>query len=159
MSSYDRRLLHQQIFGPERRDNIGPTNLEGELPFVTRESVRQAMGRRNEPIVWHTTGLNPNDIRPEDYIVYNPPRNARIELDNEEVSDLREFMEYNILNQRSQAAYTINDYMTDFASSLSTELERLAEKIRVGEFNLEPKPSKKTLSNPQLSLKEGTDDA
>ena len=150
MSSYDRRLLHQQIFGPERRDNIGPTNLEGELPFVTRASVREAMNRRNEPTVWDTT--------PEDYITYNPSRSARIELDNEEVRDLREFMEYNILNQRSQAAYTINDYMTDFASSLSTELERLAEKIRAGDFNLEPKPSKKTLSNPRLSLEEGTDD-
>lgn len=121
MSSYDRRLLYQQFFGTERRDSISPMNLDDELPFVTRESVREAMGRRNEYAVWHTTGLNPNVIRPEDYIT--------------------------------------NDYMTDFASSLSTELERLAEKIRVGEFNLEPKPSKKTLSNPQLSLKEGTDDA
>ena len=93
MSSYDRRLLHQQIFGLERRDNIGPTNLEGELPFVTRESVREAMGRRNEPAVWHTTGLNPNDIRPEDYIVHSSPRSERIDSDSEEVRDLREFME------------------------------------------------------------------
>ena len=158
MSSYDRRLLHQQIFGPERRDNIGPTNLEGELPFVTRDSVREAMGRRNEYAVWHTTGLNPNDIRPEDYIIYNSPWSGRIDSDNEEVRDLREFMEYNTQNQRNQNRYTMNDYMVDFASSLSTELERLAEKIRAGDFNLEPKPSKKTLSNPQLLLEEGTDD-
>lgn len=158
MNSYDRRLLHQQIFGPEPRDSVGPTNLEGELPFVTRESVREAMGRRNEPAVWHTTGLNPNNIRPEDYIVYNPPRSARIEPDNEEVRDLREFMEYNTQNQRNQNRYTMNDYMADFPSSLSIELEKLAKKMRVGEFNSESKPSKKTLSNPRISLEEGTDD-
>ena len=162
MSSYDRRLLHQQIFGPEGRDNIGPTNLEGELPFVTRESVREAMGRRNEPAVWHTTGLNPNDIRPGDYIIYNSPRSVRIEPDNEEVRDLTEFMEYNIQNQRNQNRYTIDDYMVDFPSSLSRArewLEKFNEKMSLGEFDLEPKPSKKTLSNPMLSLEKGTDDA
>ena len=159
MSSYDRRLLHQQIFGLERRDNIGPTNLEGELPFVTRESVREAMGRRNEYAVWHTTGLNPNDIRPEDYIIYNSPRSVMFDSDNEEVRDLREFMEYNIQNQRRQDPYTINDYMADLPSSFSRErYEKLEEKMRLGKFNLEPKPSKKTLSNPMLSLEEGTDE-
>ena len=157
MSSYDRRLLHQQIFGPERRDIIRPTILDDELPFVTRESVRQAMNRRDESSVWHTTGLHLNDIRP-DYIFYNSPRNVRIESDNEEVRDLREFMEYNTQNQRNQNRYIINDYSTDFASSLSTELEKLVEKMRDDEFNLEPKPNKKTLSNPRLSPKEGTDD-
>lgn len=159
MSSYDRRLLHQQIFGPERRDIIRPTILDDELPFVTRESVREAMGRRNEPAVWHTTGLNPNDIRPEDYIFYSSSRSARIESDNEEVRDLREFMEYNTQNQRNQNRYIINDYMADLASSFSREwLEKLDEKMRLGEFNSKPKPSKKTLSNPRLSLEEGTDD-
>lgn len=120
MSSYDRRLLYQRFFGTEGRASIGPMNLDDELPFVTRESVREAMGLRNEYAVWHTTGLDPNVIRPENYI--------------------------------------INDYVTDFASSLSAELEKLVEKMRADEFNLESKPSKKTLSNPQLLLEEGTDD-
>lgn len=159
MSSYDRRLLHQQIFGPERRNIIRPTILDDELPFVTRESVRQAMGRRDEPAVWHTTGLNPNDIRPGDYIIYNSPRSVRIEPDNEEVRDLTEFMEYNIQNQRNQNRYIINDYIVDLPSSFSRErYEKFEEKMRLGKFNLEPKPSKKTLSNPLLSLEEGTDD-
>lgn len=135
MSLYDRRLLHQQIFETQRSYNLRPTTLEDELPFVTRESVREAMGRRNEPAVWHTTGLNSYNVQPEDYIVYSLPQ-----------------------NQRSQNRYTINDYMADFPFSLSTALEKLTEEMRVGEFNLEPKPSKKTLSNPRLSLKEGTDD-
>lgn len=156
MSSYDRRLLHQQIFGQERRDNIGSTNLEGELPFVTRASVREAMNRRIEPVVWHTTGWSP---APEDYITYNPSLSGRIDSDNEEVRYLREFMEYNIQNQRRQEPYTINDYMADLPSSFSREsYEKFEEKMRLGKFNLEPKPSKKTLSNPRLSLKEGTDD-
>lgn len=157
MSSYDRRLLHQQIFGPERRDIIRPTILDDELPFVTRESVRQAMNRRDESSVWHTTGLHLNDIRP-DYIFHSSPRSVRIEPDNEEVRDLREFMEYNTRNQRNQNRYIINDYMVDLPSSFSAELEKLAKKMSVGEFELEPKPSKKTLSNPRLSLKKGTDD-
>lgn len=153
MSSYDRRLLYQHFF---ELHNIDST--EDELPFVTRESVRQAMGRINEPAVWHTTGLNPNDIRPEDYIFYNSPRSIMIDSDNEELRDLRESMRYNIQNQRNQNHYIINDYWTDFTSSLSTELEKLVEKMRDDEFNLEPKPNKKTLSNPRLSPKEGTDD-
>lgn len=158
MSSYDRRLLHQQIFGPERRDIIRPTILDDELPFVTRESVRQAMGRRDESSVWHTTGLHLNDIRP-DYIFYNSPRNVRIDSESEEVRDLREFMEYNTQNQRNQNRYIINDYMAGLASSFSREwLEKLDEKMSLGEYNLESKPSKKTLSNPMLSLEEGTDD-
>ena len=120
MSSYNREWLRRRVFEEQHRYSLRPMTLQDESTFITRESVRQAMSRRNEPAVWHTTGLNPNDIRPEDYI--------------------------------------INDYVTDFASSLSIELEKLAKKIRVGEFDLEPKPSKKTLSNPRLSLEEGTDD-
>lgn len=152
MSSYDRRLLHQQIFGLQDRYNT-----EDELPFVTREYVRQAMNRRNESSVWHTTGLHLNNVRP-DYIFHTSPRNIMIDSDNEELRDLREFMEYNIQNQRNQNRYIINDYETDFTSRLSAELEKLAKKMRDDESNLEPKPNKKTLSNPRLSLKEGTDD-
>ena len=152
MSSYDRRLLYQQIFGLQDRYNT-----EDELPFVTREYVRQAMNRRNESSVWHTTGLHLNDIQP-DYIFYNSPRSVRIDSENEELRDLRESMEYNIQNQRNQNRYINNDYETDLRSSFSKErYEKFEEKMR-GEFNLELKPTKKTLSNPRLSLKEGTDD-
>ena len=48
--------------------------------------------------------------------------------------------------------------MAGLPASFSTELEKLAKKMSVGEFDLGPKPSKKPLSNPRLSLKEGTDD-
>lgn len=158
MSSYDRRFLYQQFF--ELQDRYSP---EEEPPFVARESVRLAMGRRNEPAVWHNIDSNQSDIRPQHYILHTSPRSIMIDSNDEVLRHLRESMGYNIQNQRSQNPYTINDYETNFASRFSTELEKIVEKIRAsdnritGEFNLQPKPNKKTLSDPRLSPKEGTD--